>query len=105
MKKIITAINDYPNAIKLIHKHNLWGWVILPGIVFIIIAIPSYILITGAIGNIGFGEVDNVANEKAGGIWAWLLHALASIGKVLSYIAGIFIFNSMKGLKSSKLSN
>lgn len=92
MKKIIASVSEYANAIKLINKHNLWGWVILPGILFIIIAIPCYIFITGYFGSIGFSEVDAVANQKAGGIWAWLLHALASVGKVLSYIAGVFVF-------------
>jgi CysZ protein len=92
MKKIIDAIKDYGKAFSVINRHSLWGWVLVPGILFVLLAIPTYIFITGWIGGMGFGEVDTIANEKAGGIWAKLLHALAKIGKVASYIAGIFVF-------------
>jgi CysZ protein len=90
LKKISNALSQFIPAIKLIHKFNLWAWVLLPGLIFILIAVPMYIFIVGQLGNFGLNQIH--INNNTNAILAWLYKALINVGKVISYIAGLFIF-------------
>jgi CysZ protein len=91
MSQFTDALGDYPRAFTFINKHKLWGWVVLPGIFFLLVAIPLYMYFFGYIGNWGLGFADD-AIKNTSGIWHYVLKVLVKIGNVLSYLIGVIAF-------------
>lgn len=46
LKEIIIAIQSYIHAHRFIKKHKLWKWIIIPGIIYTILFVISFILFT-----------------------------------------------------------
>ena len=41
LKEIIIAVQSYFDAHNFIRKHNLWKWIIIPGLVYMILFVVS----------------------------------------------------------------
>ncbi len=92
MSQFIEAVKDYSKAFTFISKHKLWGWVILPGIFFLLIAIPLYMYFFGYIGNWGLSFAHDAISANTSGIWKYVLKAVSKIATFLSYIIGAIAF-------------
>jgi CysZ protein len=92
MSLFIEVVKDYSKAFTLISKHKLWGWVLLPGVFFLIVAIPLYMYFFGYIGNWGLSFAQDAIHTNTSGIWKYILNVLSKIAGVLSYLIGLMAF-------------
>lgn len=86
LKEIIIAIQSYIHAHRFIKKHKLWKWIIIPGIIYTILFVISFILFTKTAYN--FIEFFTLKL----GLKDWLQHMQSGFLGFLFAFSGMIIF-------------
>jgi CysZ protein len=96
LKEIIIAIESYINAHRFIRQHNLWRWIIIPGILYMLLfIIGMYFFITSS--NDAVNYLSNIV-----GIDRWLqeqrnpfLNFLFVMGNIMVRLLFVFFYFSL----------
>jgi CysZ protein len=100
LKEIIIAIQSYYDAHNFIRKHNLWKWIIIPGIIYTLLFAIGIYLFWLSSGNVVTWLSDKLALEA----WLrrlridWLNFLFLMAGMMLRLVLVFFYFSLFKYL-------
>lgn len=86
LKDIITAIRSYEQAHRFIRQHNLWKWIIIPGIVYMVMFIVSIYFF----GKSASYVIEWISIES--GLKQWIESLQSSMVGLLFTVAGIILW-------------
>lgn len=92
MKSIWDGIASYGNAIKLVNRLGLWGYVLAPGLVSILVALGLFGVAWGFSDNIGDALLRLIPGLADKG---WAEHASRIVSAVLIVALGLVIFKQL----------
>jgi CysZ protein len=100
LKEIVIAIQAYKKAHQFIGKHNLWKWILIPGLVYMILfSIGLYffwISATTAVSYLSqFSGVDHWLHQQHSAAWSFIL---IMMGIMVHLILMFFYFSLFKYL-------
>ncbi len=100
LKDIVLAIQSYGQAHQFIRRHNLWKWIILPGIVYMLLfCISMYFFAKSANGVIDFLFIKTGLKVWVASMSSRLLGFLFTIGGMMLWlILMLFYFSLFKYL-------
>lgn len=92
MREFIAGIKSYEEALRVVSSYRLWGFVLLPGLLSIVIGVTIVIL--------AFSIFDNIGGWLSGfWPWAWgasTVNSIADIfGGLLVIIIGLLLFKQL----------
>ena len=92
LKDFFEGFTTYGAAIKHIEKHGLWGYVLLPGLLCVLVGIGIFGLAWNLSDNVG-SMLDNLW------VWDWGRNVVAQVAQVfgglLVFLIGLIIFKQM----------
>jgi len=85
LKEIVIAIQSYIDAHQFIRKHNLWKWILIPGIIYTILFIAGMYFF--------WNSSDSAVTwlSKSIGLETWLQHQTNTFLNFLFLMAGIML--------------
>jgi CysZ protein len=85
LKEIIIAFQSYIKAHQFIRKHNLWRWILIPGIIYMLLFVTGmYFFITSSNGAVNYAS-------KLIGIESWLQQQRNALLNFLFMMGGIMV--------------
>jgi len=100
LKNFLDGIAAYIEAVKHINKHGLWGFVLLPGLLSILIGLGVFSLSWNLSDEVG-GIIDNLW------VWEWGKEFIAKIaqllGGLLVLLIGLLVFKQLVMVVSSPI--